>query len=88
MEMKFDTEREVLENTKTELLARVEAINHALEALGGSSTNGTPSKAKKVETGVTVGRKPMSPKAKKAARERMLAYWANKRREAGRTKTR
>jgi hypothetical protein len=86
MEMNFDHEREVLQRTKAELLARVAVIDSALAALG-AQTNGTR-RVLKVDgvaadgQAVRMARRPMSAKAKKAARDRMLAYWAGKRAEA------
>lgn len=81
MELNFDNERAVLQQTRAELLARVAVIDSALTALGGDVGRPTKAKGGKGDDPVPVraGRKPMSAKAKKAARDRMLAYWAAKR---------
>lgn len=93
MDLNFDNERKLLTLKKTELLSGIAVIEEALAALDrGPRANGTSKRGGSPAIGdppVRAGRKPMSAKAKKAARDRMLAYWAGKRAEAaGRTKSR
>lgn len=88
MELNFDEERAQLNAKRTELLAGVALIDTALATLANEAQPKTRSAkvGKPATPAVRAGRKPMSSKALKAARDRMLAYWAGKR--AGKSKTR
>ena len=78
MELNFDNERTLLTTKREELQAALVAIQTALVALNGHAA---PKAAPEKATAIRMGRRPMSAKAKQAARQRMLTYWANKRAE-------
>lgn len=77
MELNLDEERERLMAVRTELMNRVTVLDQAMAALAGSNGAAPTRQADATPT----GRRPMSAKAREAARRRMKAYWANKRRE-------
>ena len=77
MDVNFDSERTLLQTRRAELQAALAVLQKALNALN----NGAEPKAPK-DTPVRAGRRPMSAAARKAARLRMLKYWADKRAEA------
>lgn len=81
MDLNFDDERAQLTAKRAELLAGVEVIDAALAALAKGMANNGASSAPAGGI-VRAGRRPMSPKARKAASLRMKQYWAAKRKQA------
>jgi hypothetical protein len=82
MDLNFDRERALLQQKKAELAKELTHIDQVLTALNSGRSKGR--KAVQVDNVAVDGaivhtRRPMSPKAKQAARQRMLAYWAAKR---------
>lgn len=93
MDMNFEQERALLQQKRGELVEGLASIDRALAALGVAGTGKRSHKIEQVDGAGVNGaivraRKPMSAKAKQAARQRMLAYWAAKRAEAKPAKSR